>query len=57
MTKETIDDLASRVNCLIAPQNFRPNILMKGSPAYAEDDWEYLKIGDVIYRNVKPCGR
>ena len=57
MAIESIEDLKSKVTCPVSPPNFRPNILMEGSKAYSEDDWEYVKIGDVLFRNAKPCDR
>lgn len=40
------------------PMNrFRPNIVIAGAPAYAEDGWKDVAIGEAILRGVKPCGR
>ena len=38
---------------------FRPNIVVGGAPAWAEDDWpgRRLRAGDVTFRVAKPCGR
>jgi uncharacterized protein YcbX len=38
---------------------FRPNIVMGGGPAWAEDDWvgRRIRIGEVVFRVPKPCGR
>ncbi|WP_353222806.1 MOSC domain-containing protein [Salinisphaera hydrothermalis] len=36
---------------------FRPNVVVTGSPAFAEDDWRRIRIGDVVFRVDKPCGR
>lgn len=58
MTKESIADLQSRVKAQIAPENFRPNLLVEGTgKAYDEDDWAYIKIGNAIFRNLSPCSR
>lgn len=58
MTKESINDLQSRVSCQTPPENFRPNILVEGvGKAYDEDDWAYIKIGSSIFRNIRPCTR
>jgi uncharacterized protein YcbX len=38
--------------------NFRPNIVLKGgSEPFWEDKVYKIKIGDVVYRRVKDCGR
>ncbi|MEU3889961.1 MOSC N-terminal beta barrel domain-containing protein [Streptomyces sp. NPDC029041] len=40
------------------PMNrFRPNVVVTGTPAWAEDGWSRLAIGDVPFRVAKPCGR
>lgn len=36
---------------------FRPNVVVAGTAAWAEDDWTRISIGDVAFRVVKPCGR
>ncbi|QNE78742.1 MOSC domain-containing protein [Streptomyces finlayi] len=40
------------------PMNrFRPNAVVEGTPAWAEDDWRRISIGEVSFRVVKSCGR
>lgn len=40
------------------PMNrFRPNIVVSGSAAYAEDNWDEIKVGDAVFRSTKPCAR
>lgn len=36
---------------------FRPNIVVRGAPAWAEDTWRRVRIGGVVLRLVKPCDR
>ena len=36
---------------------FRPNIVVSGAPAWAEDGWRRVRIGDVEFRAVKGCDR
>jgi uncharacterized protein YcbX len=36
---------------------FRPNIVVSGCEAHAEDDWHRVKIGDLPFRLAKPCAR
>jgi hypothetical protein len=38
-------------------RRFRPNVVVSGAPAWAEDGWRRLRIGPVTFRNVKGCGR
>lgn len=36
---------------------FRPNLVVDNVPAFAEDSWKTVKIGEVIFDVVKPCTR
>jgi uncharacterized protein YcbX len=38
---------------------FRPNLVVDGARAWAEDDWlgGRLRVGPVVFRVVKPCAR
>lgn len=36
---------------------FRPNAVVSGTDAWAEDDWSRIAIGDVTFRVTKMCGR
>jgi uncharacterized protein YcbX len=38
-------------------RRFRPNVVLAGSPAWAEDDWRRLRIGDVTFRAARGCDR
>ncbi|MFJ2393634.1 MOSC domain-containing protein [Streptomyces sp. NPDC087843] len=40
------------------PMNrFRPNVVVSGTTAWAEDDWTRVTIGEVAFRVAKMCGR
>ncbi|MEV4438828.1 MOSC N-terminal beta barrel domain-containing protein [Streptomyces sp. NPDC049577] len=40
------------------PMNrFRPNVVVDHTEPWAEDDWRRVRIGEVTFRVVKPCGR
>lgn len=36
---------------------FRPNLVIAGCPAYAEDSWREIRIGAIDFRLPKPCSR
>lgn len=53
----SLDDLSARVGRPLEMLRFRPNLVVEGSAAYAEDGWERLRIGEVEFERVKPCSR
>lgn len=38
-------------------RRFRPNLVVTGSEAWAEDDWRVLRVGAATFRAVKGCPR
>ncbi|GAA3785540.1 MOSC domain-containing protein [Streptomyces phyllanthi] len=36
---------------------FRPNVVVAGTAAWAEDDWRRIAIGEVTFRVARMCGR
>ena len=51
------DDLSTRVGRDLGWRRFRPNLLVDGVPAHAEDGWRRVRIGTVEFDVVKPCVR
>lgn len=49
--------LAAKSHPPLPMNRFRPNIVVKGSGAFAEDGWKRVSIGDVDLGVVKHCGR
>lgn len=57
ISQASLDDLNSRMNTPVAMTRFRPNIVVTGCTAYAEDEWKLIKAGELEFRLVKPCSR
>lgn len=57
LSKASVDDLNKRLNTPVTERNFRPNIIVKGCKPYAEDSWEWVKIGEAVFRSFKPTTR
>jgi len=57
ISQASLDDLNQRLSVPITMNRFRPNIVIAGSEAYAEDSWKKVRVGDVTFRIVKPCSR
>lgn len=55
--RASLDDLSGRVGRPLAMRRFRPNLVVEGGAAYAEDGWRRLRIGEVRFRVACPCVR
>lgn len=53
----SLADLNSRLDSPLPMNRFRPNIVVRGSAAFAEDDWAELRVGEAAFRATKPCAR
>jgi len=56
-SEASLEDLNERLREQLPMERFRPNIVLKGLPAWAEDHIDTLSIGPVTLRLVKPCTR
>lgn len=61
ISEASLDDLNTRLSVrgkLPLPMNrFRPNLVVSGCDAYAEDTWKQVTIGDTVSDIAKPCAR
>ncbi len=55
--QSSLDDLNARLASPVTMQRFRPNIVVQGSGAFAEDRWDQVAIGDIPLRIVQACAR
>lgn len=53
----SLEALNAALEAPVPMARFRPNIVVDGAAAYAEDGWGKLRIGDAILAPVHPCGR
>ncbi|WP_140921112.1 YcbX family protein [Limnobaculum xujianqingii] len=49
--------LQSRCPGSIVIEQFRPNLIIRDAAPFAEDSWQTIRIGEVIFDLVKPCSR
>jgi len=57
ISEASLLDLNGRLNEKIDMRRFRPNVVIDGCDAYAEDGFGSFRIGDIVMRGVKPCSR
>jgi uncharacterized protein YcbX len=57
LSQESLDGLNQRLAEPLPMNRFRPNIVVSGCEAHAEDGWHRVKIGDLPFRVAKPCAR
>lgn len=53
----SLDELNSRLDAPVEMRRFRPNIVVEGAEAWAEDRWRLVEVGDNQFSLVKPCSR
>lgn len=51
------DRLIARREEPLPMDRFRPNLVISGCPAFAEDTWPHLRIGAISFRAGGPCAR
>jgi uncharacterized protein YcbX len=55
--RASLEDLNARLPQRLPIERFRPNIVLSGLPAWAEDHIDTLAMGALTLRLVKPCTR
>lgn len=57
LSEASVAALQADAGFALSPLRFRPNILISGCDAFAEDGWRQIKVGEVLFDVVKPCSR
>jgi len=57
LSEATLADLNSRLSEPLPMNRFRPNLVVSGAGAFAEDEWKQIRIGDAVFRSTKPSER
>jgi len=57
LSEESLEELNTRLETPVPMNRFRPNIVVRGGGAYAEDQWRRVRFGEVNAAIVKPCAR
>jgi uncharacterized protein YcbX len=56
-SEESLGDLNARLDTPVPMNRFRPNLVVKGCEAFAEDVWGRIRIGENEMAVIKPCAR
>lgn len=54
---ESLDFLNKKLEEKVAIQRFRPNIVIQTQTQHEEDFFDTFRIGNVLFKNAKPCSR
>jgi len=61
ISQASLDDLNQRLLAnkqkTVSMAQFRPNIVVDNCLPFAEDGWQYIRIGDIEFKVSKPCER
>lgn len=57
LSQASVDALNERLESPVSVANFRPNIVVDGAGPHAEDDWQQIRIGDVVLHKIDLCAR
>ncbi|MEM1191583.1 MAG: MOSC N-terminal beta barrel domain-containing protein [Pseudomonadota bacterium] len=57
ISEAALDELNERLPSPVPMDRFRPNLVIRGAEAHAEDGWQHIRIGDAELHLVKPCSR
>lgn len=56
-TEESLDGLNQHLDQPIEMLRFRPNVVISGGLPWAEDQWQRVRIGGLVFEVAKPCSR
>lgn len=57
ISEASLQDLNSRLETPLPMNRFRPNLVVRGCEPYAEDRWQQIRVGSVLFHVVKSCAR
>lgn len=57
ISEASLQDLNNRLECPVGMDRFRPNIVIRGCGAFAEDRWKIIAINGITIRCVARCAR
>lgn len=56
-SESSLADLNAHMGAPVPMDRFRPNLVIRGAPPWAEDAWDRIRIGEIELELPKPCDR
>jgi uncharacterized protein len=56
-SEASLSDLNARLGDGVPMDRFRPNLVVRGAPPWAEDAWTAIGVRSVVFHALKPCSR
>ena len=57
ITEASLADIAAQVSRPVGTSEMRANLVVSGGPAYQEDFWRRIRVGEVAFEVVESCAR
>ncbi len=57
ISENSLTALNAQLSVELSIERFRPNLVISGCPAHAEDRWREISINNIQFRLPKPCSR
>jgi hypothetical protein len=57
LSEGSLEDLNQRLDTPVPLERFRPNLVVAGASAFAEDRWRTVQIRQQVFHVVRPCNR
>ena len=57
LCEASVAELNRRLDAPVTAERFRHNLIISGAPAFDDDSWGLIRIGEAILRRVKPVQR
>ena len=57
ISEASLDDINNKLDNPVPMKRFRPNLVVTGCEAFAEDSWKEIQVNNVTFHIIKPCSR
>ena len=57
ISEASLESFNCHLDTPVKMERFRPNIVVSGCEAFAEDQWKRIRIGEIEFEVCKPCSR